>query len=216
MNNTMTNSTFRSAFVSVLLHAVVVVLGSLAIYKTPMATLELSGGKNGGSSITLKDFNFISKSSPKKISTTKNIVPTKEVSPFSKSEAKAKDVVTVAGTNGNSSGVGTGSGTTAASGTGVGNGQDQDHGQLFMQIKNFFEMRLGSTINIREQQLIKIKVILNSEGEILSADLIQGKLDFQILKRLLSVAKTIPLKTFWKSSSAYPQELVIPLVLTPS
>ena len=56
---------------------------------------------------------------------------------------------------------------------------------------------------------------LNQEGEILDALLVQGKLDMSVLRRVISVAKNIPLKSFWKANT-YPHELIIPLILTPN
>jgi hypothetical protein len=209
MNNTLASSTFKSAFLSVGLHALILVLGSWAIYKTPMASLELTGSGSSRKKISLSGFNFVSKNRVSTQAPREKDLPISSAAIFSNSKAIA-----------NNQEVGSGNSKIASSGSGAGNsagnGHDRDDGELFLKIKNFFESRLGDTLNIREEQLIKIRVTLNAEGEILNAELVQGKLEFQMLKRVLNVAKTIPLKNFWKTQSVYPEELIIPLVLTPS
>ena len=144
---------------------------------------------------------------------TKAVTKTTTVATTTDTVSVTNGAVSAAVTGGVGSG-GAGDGSGSGNGTGTGAG-DFDHGHLFGQIKNFFENRLGSTLNIRENQLIKIKVTLNKEGEILDAILIQGKLDMSVLRRVISVAKNIPLKSYWKATT-YPQELIIPLILTPS
>lgn len=222
---TLTSSTFKSAYASIGLHVAFVFLGSWAFYNNSVHTLELTGkAGSGGRAISLSGINFVSK---KSVNAPARSIPTKAIEKTISSKTVTKSVASVtttsdsvsvtngavsaAVTGGSASGVGTGSGNGSGSSEG-----DFDRGHLFGQIKNFFENRLGSTLNIRENQLIKIKVTLNKEGDILDAILVQGKLDMSALRRIISVAKNIPLKNFWKSSSAYPQELIIPLVLTPS
>lgn len=219
---TLTNSTFKSVSASIGLHALFIILGSWAFYNNSIHTLELTGNGGGGKrTISLAGINFSGKKSMAQapVRTVSKTVSTKAVT---KTTTVATTTDTVSVTNGAVSaavtgGVGSGgSGDGSGSGNGAGTGAgDFDHGHLFGQIKNFFENRLGSTLNIRENQLIKIKVTLNKEGEILDAILIQGKLDMSVLRRVISVAKNIPLKSYWKATT-YPQELIIPLILTPS
>lgn len=224
---TLSNSTMKSAYASVALHAAFIIASSWAFYNSSVHTLELTGNSGGsGRSISLSKISFSKSSAPKHVAIpAKALKPvveeksvfTKTVKPVTaatKTDAvtETSSSVSAAVTGGNGSGSGTGTGTGNGSGSGAG---DFDHGYLFGQIKTFFENRLGSTLNIRENQLIKIKVTLNNEGEILDAILVQGKLEMSSLRRVISVAKNIPLKSFWKAG-AFPQELIIPLVLTPS
>lgn len=224
--NTLTNSTIKSVSVSIILHGLFIVLGSWAFYNNSIQNLELTGNAGGKKVISLSGINFSVKKSVKTRAFKKSsninekIVKKNDVRELTLS--KPSDVSTVGNSIVNSevssgqsiagSEEGLSSGNGSGAGTGVG---DFDHGYLFGQIKNFFESRLGSTLNIRENQLIKIKVTLSKEGEILDAILIQGKLDMSVLRRVISVAKNIPLKSYWKTR-AYPQELIIPLILTPS
>ena len=216
---TLSNTTFKSVYASIGLHVLFVVLGSWAFYNNSARTLELTGSAGGGRSISLSEINFVSKKSAPAIASRSTEVRSQKV--VEKSVATTTDklsvtsgAVSAATTGGSATGTGSENGTGAGSaGTGAG---DFDQGALFGQIKNFFENRLGSTLNIRENQLIKIKITLNKEGDILDASLIQGKLEMSALRRIISVAKNIPLKNFWKSTVSYPQELIIPLVLTPS
>lgn len=222
--NTLTNSTIKSVSVSIVLHVLFIILGSWAFYNNTIHTLELTGNAGGKKTISLSGINFsvkksIQGSSLNKISkVTEKIVTTKNVTKPALSTTS--DIISNISTS-ISSGVNSdqgivGSGDGVGSGTGAGNGvEDFDHGYLFGQIKNFFESRLGATLNIRENQLIKIKVTLSKDGEILDAILVQGKLEMSVLRRLISVAKNIPLKSYWKATT-YPQELIIPLILTPS
>ena len=217
--NAITNSTFKSTMISIGLHACVVLLGSMVIYKSPLK-LELSG-EGGRGPISLSSINFTSgrKASPSKISfaaVESSRVQTVSTRAAAVSSAVIGGSVSTGESNG-SNAVGTAAtGSGNGEGSGHGNGQDFDQGKLFSQIKIFFENRLGSTLNINVEQLIKIKLTLGQDGEILDADLIQGKLDFQSLKKVLNVARNIPLKNYWKSTAPYPQEMVIPLILSPS
>lgn len=223
---TLSNSTLKSVSASIGLHALFIVLGSWAFYNNSIHTLELTGNGGGGQrTISLSAINFsgkksisaapvraVSKAVEKPVATTKTVTKI-AASTTSDTVSVTNGAVSAAVTGGSASnGSGDGSGSGNGSGTGAG---DFDHGYLFGQIKNFFENRLGSTLNIRENQLIKIKVTLNKEGEILDAILVQGKLDMSVLRRVISVAKNIPLKSYWKAAT-YPQELIIPLILTPS
>lgn len=221
---TLTNSTFKSVSVSLGLHALFIILGSWTFFNNSMQTLELTGNGGGGKRIiSLSGLDFKAKKSSAQATSVRNVSKTVE-KVFSNNSIvvdKTTDAVsvrngavqtTLAGVQG-SNGSGDAS-SGAGNGAGAGGG-DLDHGYLFGQIKNFFETHLGSTLNIRENQLIKIKVTLSKDGEILDAILVQGKLDMSVLRRVISVAKNIPLKNYWKSTT-YPQELIIPLVLTPS
>lgn len=222
--NTLTNSTFKSAYASIVLHAVFIVVGSWAFYNSSVHTLELTGKAGGGGrTISLSDISFVSKKATSAAPVSQAVVkPTKALektvatktvtTTTSDSVSVTNGAVSAAVTGGSGSGSGVGSGTGNGSGSGAG---DFDQGHLFSQIKNFYETRLGSTLNIRENQLIKIKLTLNTEGDILEAILVQGQLDMSALRRIISVAKNIPLKSFWKSTASYPKELIIPLVLTP-
>lgn len=219
------SSTFKSASASIVLHALVIVVGSLAFYNSHQ-TLELTGNAGGGGSrkISLSGINFSSK---KSVATTAPVKPVSKAVEKTVSRTKPADVQptttvdSVSVTNGAVSaavtgGTGNGSGSGSGDGSGSGSGTaDFDSGYVFGKIKNFFETRLGSTLNIRENQLIKIKVTLNKEGDILDAKLVQGQLEMSALRRIISVAKNIPLKSFWKAGS-FPTELIIPLVLIPS
>lgn len=218
----LTNSTFKSVSASIGLHALFIVLGSWAFYNNSVQTLELTGNGGGKRTISLSGLNFNSKKSIAQAAPVRSVTKTVEKRFATKSAVAATTTDTVSVTNGSVSAAITGgqgsngSGEPSGSGNGTGTGPgDFDHGYLFGQIKNFFETRLGSTLNIRENQLIKIKVTLNKEGEILDAILVQGKLDMSVLRRVISVAKNIPLKSYWKAAT-YPQELIIPLILTPS
>jgi len=222
---TLSNLTFKSVSASIGLHALFIVLGSWAFYNNSIHTLELTGNGGGGKrTISLSGINFSGKKSVtaapvrtvskavEKTVATKTVTKTASTT-TSDTVSVTNGAVSAAVTGGQGS-AGPGDASGSGNGTGVGAG-DFDHGYLFGQIKNFFENRLGSTLNIRENQLIKIKVTLNKEGEILDAILIQGKLDMSVLRRVISVAKNIPLKSYWKAAT-YPQELIIPLILTPS
>ncbi len=219
--NTLTSSIFKSFSLALGLHVLFIVLGSWAFYNNTGETLELYG--NLGTEkrlISFTDMNFsskkfkhtsIAKIAPRgeqNIRISKNTKITTTSTRLTSETAES----TEANTEQNTVGSGDDRGSDNATRTGE---SDFDHGYLFGQIKNFFESRLGSTLNIRENQLIKIKVTLNKEGEIVDATLVQGKLDMSILRRVMSVAKNIPLNKYWKSTT-YPQELIIPLMLTPS
>ena len=225
---TFSNTTLKSVSVSIGLHALLCVLGSWAFYNNSIQTLELTGNSGGEKRIiSLAGINFIGKksialakmtNSPKfiqKLPTTKTSAQM-AVSSATDSVTTSNGAVRSVVSDDQQETVGSGDGSGSGSGNGAGSGVgDFDHGYLFGQIKNFFESRLGSTLNIREKQLIKIKVTLNQEGEILDALLVQGKLDMSVLRRVISVAKNIPLKSFWKANT-YPHELIIPLILTPN
>lgn len=219
---TLSNTTMKSAYASVALHAVFIFVGSWAFYNNSVHTLELTGkASGGGRTISLSEISFSKKSAPKKAViipakaqmpvVTEKSVFTKTVKPMTDTVTATSSAVSAAVTGGSGAGNGTGSGTGLGSGSGAG---DFDQGHLFGQIKTFFENRLGSTLNIRENQSIKIKVTLNKEGDILDAILVQGKLEMSSLRRIISIAKNIPLKSFWKAG-AFPNELIIPLILTP-
>lgn len=206
---------------AVLLHVLVVVLGSAAMYSTRVDTLELTGQKKGyGKMISLDGMSFGKKPQPQsssnKVTTKSKELPVKTsaalsvASTVTDSTSVEQSAVAPAGAgNGGGNGSGSGSGFSFGSGTG-----DFDGGLLFSQIKKHFETRLGSSLVIKEDQLIKIKISLDSDGTIKNADLIQGKLDVGTLRRILSVAKNIPMKNLWKSGAPVPAELIIPLVLT--
>lgn len=221
--STLTSSTFKSVYASIGLHVAFVVLGSWAFYNNSVHTLELTG-KAGGAvglrTISLSDISF----SKKAVSAPVRSIPTKAIEKSVFTKTVTKTVVatttttdTVSVTNGAvSAAVTGGSGSGVGSGNGPGTGAgDFDQGHLFGLIKNFYETRLGSTLNIRENQLIKIKLTINKEGDILDAILVQGKLEMSALRRIISVAKNIPLKNFWNSSANFPKEIIVPLVLTP-
>lgn len=223
--STLSSTTFKSVYASIGLHVVFVVLGSWAFYNNSVHTLELTGKAGGAGlrTISLSDISFVSK---KAVSAPARSVPSKAIEKTVVTKTATKSVVatttttdTVSVTNGavsaavtGGSGSGVGTGVGSGSGTGVG---DFDQGHLFGLIKNFYETRLGSTLNIRENQLIKIKLTINKEGDILDAILVQGKLEMSALRRIISVAKNIPLKNFWNSTANFPKEIIVPLVLTP-
>lgn len=209
------NSTFKSVSASIGLHALFIVLGSWAFHNNSIHSLELTEKGGGKRFISLSGINFNGKKSMVQAPVhkfSKAVEKTVATKALTKTKAIATTTDTVSVTNGAVSAAVTGGVGSVVSGIGAG---DFDHGYLFGQIKNFIVNRLGSTLNIREQQLIKIKVILNKEGEILDAVIIQGKLDMSVLRRVISVAKNIPIKTYWKAVT-YPHELIIPLILTPS
>lgn len=220
--STLTSSTFKSVYASIGLHVVFVVLGSWAFYNNSVHTLELTGKAGGsGRTISLSSINFSSK---KSMSAPVRSIPTKAVEKSVVTKTATKSVVatatttdTVSVTNGAVSaavtgGTGSGKGSGSGSGNGVG---DFDKGRLLAQVQSFYDARLrGTTINIREDQSVKIKLTLSNEGDILDAILVQGQLDMSVLRRIISVAKSIPLKNFWNSSRDYPKELIIPLFLT--
>lgn len=216
--NTLTSTTIKSVYASIVLHVVFIVLGSWAFYNNSVHTLELTGkAGDGGKVILLSDVNFVSK---KSISAPVQQVLTRSAKIFEKPVVKKatsdSDFVANGAVGTAVDGGSSGSGVGPALGNGAGSGSgDFDQGHLFRQIKNFYETRLGPTLNIRENQLIKIKLTLNTEGDILEAILIQGKLEMSVLRRIISVAKNIPLKSFWKSSVEYPKEIIVPLFLTP-
>lgn len=212
----------RAFTASLAVHGLVVLVASAALYKGHVQTLELTGGRGNGKTISLDGINF-SRRAPSAPAVSKASVKETSTSPFAKPATPAEKAMTtdsvsavaashsLAGTGGSASG--TGSGGVSGLGFGTGTG-DFDGGVLFSQIKKHFETRLGSTLVIKEDQLIKIKISLESDGTVTAADLIQGKLDMSTLRKILSVAKNIPLKHLWKSSSPIPSELIIPLFLT--
>lgn len=228
---TITSTTFKSTIASIVLHGVFLALGSVLVYQNSPHTLELSGNSGGKNFISLTGFSSgasIKKGNtlnPKTLTKEKALSTNAQTIPLETSKNPASSTAHSTGSAAATtaaeefgSSTGTGSATTTGSGNGSGTGSGSvgmgEHDYLFPQIKNFFENRLGSTLNIRERQFIKIKIALGGDGEILDAVLAQGKLEGSILRRVLSVAKNIPLKNFWKSGS-YPKELIIPLVLTP-
>lgn len=210
-------TTLKSTAASIGLHVIFLLVGSFAVFQNSHHALELTGASGSGNKISLSGFSFGSKktTTPPKISG----VPTRveksssiEVSSSTSSTGTVAEESSVAQTG---SFTGSGSGNTLGSGSSNGvSAGDADNGALFSQIKSFFENRLGSTLKIRETQLIKIKVFLNAEGEVQDATLAQGSLEGSLLRRVLSVAKNIPFKSYWKSGS-FPKELIFPIVLTP-
>lgn len=218
-------TTLKSTAASIGLHVLFLAAGSALVYQNSIHTLELTGASGGGSMISLSDFSVGAKKGP-----VRNVVPAKDVINSSTSDQFTKTVSSApatgqeSGTSTSTSSIGVGStngaeasGGGAGSGTGIGSGSgagDTDNGLLFSQIKSFFETRLGSTLKIRETQLIKIKVFINSDGEVTDASLAQGNLEGSLLRRVLSVAKNLPFKNYWKSGS-FPKELIFPIVLTP-
>lgn len=219
----------KSLVASIGVHGMVVVAFSLFTYITTPRTLELTGGAGnglggGGKSISLEGFNLAPKraaSAPKKVVTTtkpdpfaKKVSATKEI--ITDTVTEQASVVSSDGPIGEATGSGDGSGSGfGGSGLGIGTGAgDFDGGLLFSKIKRYFENRLGSTLTIDEDQLIKVKLKLNAKGEILGAELIEGRLEMINLRKVLSVARNVPLKNYWASSMAFPQELIIPLFLT--
>ena len=159
--NTITNSTIKSVSASIGLHVLFIVLASWVFYNNTIQTLELTGNSGGGKrSISLDGINFVGKKHRASTTTNKTskinqkVVTTSSLAKVS-SSAKTDTVTTtnsavesVVG-DGQQGAVGSIAGSGSGSGTGTG---DFDHGYLFGQIKNFFESRLGSTLNIRENQ----------------------------------------------------------------
>nr|BDT29053.1 hypothetical protein BHI3_25190 [Bacteriovorax sp. HI3] len=214
----------RAFTASIAVHGLVVVLASAAFYKSSVQTLELTGGRGNGKTISLDGINFSRRASSAPAAA-KTLVKETSTPAFTKPATPAEKAITTdsvsavasahssAATGGSGVGNGTASGGVSGLGFGTGAG-DFDGGVLFSQIKKHFETRLGSALVIKEDQLIKIKISLESDGTVTSADLIQGKLDMGTLRKILSVAKNIPLKNLWKSSTPIPSELIIPLFLT--
>ena len=197
----------------------------MLVYQNSRNTLELTGKSGEGNFISLTGFS--SKGQIKKGNSLSQKAPIIQRSEGRANLEKSASFVSpsasspgnsLASGSANSEEFGSSTGSVGGVGSGHGIGAESagmgEHDYLFPHIKSFFENRLGSTLNIRERQSIKIKVSLSNDGEILDALLIQGKLEGSILRRVLSVAKNIPLKNYWKSGS-YPKELIIPLVLTP-
>ena len=203
--DTMVSTTFKATLISITFHVTFVMIGSLAIYQSPIESLELRG-VSGKNTISLSNISFINSSQNDSIGVHKKLktLPSKN---FASTGIGEVSIGTALATSND---------TSISTENSFGGGHDFDQGHLFFKIKEFFEARLGLTLNISVEQLIKIKVTLGENGEILSADLVQGRLEFQALKKILSVAKNIPLKAFWKSSLPYPRELIIPLILTPN
>ncbi len=211
----------RAFTASIALHALVVLIGPLVLYKSSVETLELTGASGGAKAISLNGINF-GKSIKNSAPPLKSAMKETAVSTLTKTQMTSEktlttdSVTTVAGAH-SSAATGGNGGVAGGSGNGDGNGSgagDFDGGILFSQIKKYFETRLGSSLVIKEDQLIKIKISLESDGTITGADLIQGKLDVSTLRKILSVAKNIPLKNLWKSSAPIPTELIVPLFLT--
>lgn len=171
-----------------------------------MKSLELSGAI-GKSSIALTGFSVSGSHNSLKATATRLVTSS---SPPGISIYAQKSGSLAESTSGTPSGS-----ITAIASTGEG-GNDLDSGKLFFQIKSFFESRLGSALNVNQEQLIKIKIILAADGEVLSVALTEGHLELQTLTKILKIAKSIPLKSLWKSSAPFPQELIIPIILTPN
>ncbi|WP_142409224.1 hypothetical protein [Bacteriovorax stolpii] len=212
----------RAFTASIAVHGLVVLVASAALYRGSVQTLELTGGRGNGKTISLDGINFSRRASGAPAAAKSPVKEALATSSFTKTVTPTEKAITTdsvsavasahssAGTGGNGAATGPG-----ASGLGFGTGAgDFDGGVLFSQIKRHFETRLGATLVIKEDQLIKIKITLESDGTVTAADLIQGKLDMSTLRKILSVAKNIPLKNLWKSSTPIPSELIIPLFLT--
>lgn len=211
---------------SILVHGLAVVIVSIATLAQSRNTLELTGasGIGGGKLISLDGISLsksvrtkaapVAAKAPAKTVETSNFPAAKTAATHESTNTNVTQSVTSHASSVGPAGSG-GSGGGAGGGIGFGTGAgDFDGGVLFSQIKKHFETRLGSSLVIKEDQLIKIKISLESDGTVSGADLIQGKLDVATLRRILSVARNIPLKNLWKSSVAIPSELIIPLVLT--
>ena len=215
-------TTLKSTAASIGLHVLFLVVGSALVYQNSLHILELTGTSGGGNMISLSGFSSGHKKASAQVAQTKTSAPSKTQKSHSISDTvSASAVATTAASGSAESSAGTASGNASGGGSGNGNGVgtgsgagDFDQGALFSQIKSFFENRLGSTLKIRETQLIKIKVLISSDGEVLDASLFQGSLEGSLLRRVLSVAKNIPFKNYWKSGS-FPKELIFPIVLTP-
>lgn len=221
----------KSLVLSIGLHALLVAGTSLFFLSSSKESLELTGLKGGGGPrrlISLSSLNISAgaksfTASGKKLAVTQKL---ERPDPFSKTIAKSKasenkevirDTVNETASAVSANGpVGDGVGTSnenASYGLGTGSG-DFDGGVLFSQIKRYFETRLGNTLLVNEDQLIKVKLKLNRSGEILSAELVEGKLEMSNLRKVLAVARNVPVKSYWKGQASFPGELILPLFIT--
>lgn len=226
-------TTSKSLGLSVGVHALLVGVTSIYYLSISNKVLDLSNVKASGGNgrlISLDSFNvsgsrsFNQKTSPQVVSPkiTKKVI-TKTNDPFAKTISKSKEIiqdsVAVEASAITSDGpVGTGTGTSVGGGTGLGNGSGTGEVDpvafLFAQIKKHFETRLDGSLPLDEDQLIKIKLILNKSGDILSAELIEGKLGVPNLRKVLAVAKNVPVRTYWKGRDALPGQVIVPLFLS--
>lgn len=219
----------KSLVASVGVHALILALSTAAFYSSSKESLELTGLNDGargnGKPVTIASFNLVTKApkmakitAPKSRAVVKADPKDKVVSLKKDNKTvEVQDAVTeqVAAVSADGPvGDGTGTGVGTGSGLGIGNGaSDFDGGALFTQVNNYFQNRLGSNLKIRENQLIKVKLKLNRSGEVLTAELIEGSLEMINLRKILAVARNVPVKLYWKSSRAFPGELTIPLFL---
>lgn len=203
---------------SILIHLIFGGCLSLLWYSQAPSTLELTG-KAGGKLISLGQLSVVKKSEGRgtpKVSSlqrgqTQFQASTEQTAAVSREGAKDEKAMPQETSSGPfSSGEGqVSSGFSFGSGAG-----DFDGGVLFSQIKKHFEVRLGNKIEINEDQLIKVKILLERDGSIRGAELVEGRVPLLIQRKILSVARSIPIKTLWKTSMPFPGELIIPLFLT--
>lgn len=222
----------KSILASIGIHAFAVASVSLYFYVVKPKSLELTG-LGGGNGSRLISLSSVSLQGPRAGATNNQATAVQEKSravvkpdPNAKKVAQAEKVqdtvsaqasaVSQSGPVGAGTGEGSGTGGFGA-GLGIGNGVgDFDGGLLFGKIKTYLSNRLDSNLRIDEDQLIKIRLKLASDGAITSAELVEGKLEMINLRKILAVARNIPLKSYWQSRYSLPDELTIPLFLSSS
>ena len=217
-------TTLKSTLASMALHIIFILIGSFAILQNSNNTIELTGKPSSQNLISLSGFSsYVKVNNAKsksdiltkfnKFENTTNDNKKSKISQITSSNTPAVEFSSQKGAETIGTFINSSGGNGTISGNQIESG-DFDNGYIFSEIKAFFESRLSSTLSIRETQLIKIKVLLDSGGEVQDAMLVHGKLENNLLRKILNVAKNIPFKRFWKSGN-FPKELIFPLLLTP-
>lgn len=218
----------KSIIASIGIHAFAVACVSLYFYAAKPTSLELGlGNGNGNRLISLNSINFVA---PKGggVAATKSVStkPVEEKSravvkpdPNAKKVAKTEVQDTVSAqasavSQSGQVGEGTGSGSNVGGGSvGIGNGlRDFDGGALFGKISTYLTNRLS--ISVEEDQRIKVRLKISKEGVVVGAELAEGQLDMSTLRKILAVARNIPLKAYWQSNYTMPDDLTIPIFLS--
>jgi len=220
----------KSIIASIGIHAFAVAGVSLYFYAAKPTSLELGlGNGNGNRLISLNSINFVAPKGG-------GVVTTKSVSnksveeksravvkpdPNAKKVAKTEvqDTVSAQASAVSQSGqvgegAGSGSGSNIGGGSvGIGNGiRDFDGGALFGKISTYLTNRLS--INVEEDQRIKVRLKISKEGVVVAAELAEGQVDMSTLRKILAVARNIPLKAYWQSNYTMPDDLTIPIFLS--
>lgn len=219
----------KSIIASIGIHAFTMAAVSLYFYAVKPTSLELGlGNGNGNRLISLNSINFVAPRGGGIAATNKQVSnkPVEEKSravvkldPNAKKVAKTEVQDTVSAlasavSQDGQVGEGTGSGSNVGGGSvGIGNGlRDFDGGALFGKISTYLTNRLS--ISVEEDQRIKVRLKISKEGVVVGAELAEGKVDMSTLRKILAVARNIPLKAYWQSNYTMPDDLTIPIFLS--